>query len=185
MNKKELQQKNLKRLLEEKGFKKQEEFAKAIFSTQQTVSLYVSGTRPISKGFKNAILKAFPDVREQFLEGYDAYMTDKEMRDSITLEAMTSNQYNQFFFDVIIGEIKAMGYEYTNLCDEATIKETTANTIEDIYDAEALVSVLASSEFYKFTKEERTITFSVEEFNSFIKEIRDYIDFRLLHMSNN
>ena len=155
---------NIKKLIEGEKIT-QTELADRIHMTQQNISRIVQMKQPLTEETARLIIEAFPEYRIEWLLGYDDFMTKEDLYNDILHKA---KEEATLLHSGLFSLAKLSGFKV----DVASLSDTESaeKALHDI------------KEYCTISREEKSVSFSINELNSFENEICDYIELRLRYM---
>ena len=138
------------------------QLADRIYQSQQNISRIVQNRQPLTEETARLIVQAFPEYRIEWLLGYDEIMMKKDVIPTKYEKLRTEKDTLE---KAVLSLIRLSDFD---------IKLKSLENAEDLHNF--------LKKYCTITRDGKSITFSVEELNSFENEICDYIEFRLLHM---
>lgn len=154
---------NIKTLLKREGLKQNALCDIWLMNESNVSRTLISGK--VSEELCQRLADRFPQYRITWILGYDDHMTDAEiLLDSIQTAKKENDLLHQGFFSFT----QLSGFKI----DIASINKT--ETVENILQT--------MKEYCKISRDGKSVSFSIDDLNSFENEICDYIELRLLHM---
>ena len=154
----------VKKLIEREKIS-QVDFASRIFQTQQNVSRIINLKTALTEETAHDIISAFPKYRIEWLLGYDDDMTDGDHFMS-TIE--TGRKEAEILENALFGLARLSGF---------TIAPTKTYPDRSV---ESIVSAIKTG--LTFSRDGKSVSFSLAELNDFENEICDYVEMRLNRM---
>jgi len=143
-NKKEINQKSCIRLRELISDLKmtQSQFGELLGLGARQISCMVNGTRRLTEENARRLARLFPEVRYEWLMGYDDYKTEDEYRTSILnskVEGMWRNEYIEIE-EFVRTVVSALGYKFSSVLweYEDAIEESTPEFEKDFLNLRKL-----------------------------------------------
>lgn len=171
-NKKEINQKSCIRLRELISELKmtQSQFGELLGLGSRQISCMVNGARRLTEDNARRIAQMFPEVRYEWLMGYDDYKTEGEYKKSKLDEELfeINKEYLKFHelcyqAEEIVGKL---GYEFTNT---ALLPKKAKLAIRNECEVYELIDIIKNPENYILRK-----LFSEDELNSIYERLESY-----------
>lgn len=154
----------LKQLIEREGLT-QQKFAELTDQTQQNVSRIIKMKTPLTEYNAGEIIKHFPRYRIEGLLGYDDYMTHEDYFMGMIEQGRTEGETLE---NALFGLARLSGF---------TIAPTKTYPDRSV---ESIVSAIKTG--LTFSRDGKSVSFSLAELNDFENEICDYVEMRLKRM---
>ena len=156
----------VKKIIERAGIS-QSDFATRISQTQQNVSRIINLKTALTEETAQDIVSAFPEyrIRIEWLLGYDDDMTDEDHFMS-TIE--TGRKETEILENALFGLARLSGFTI------APTKKYPDRSVESI--------IGAIKTGLTFSRDGKSVSFSLAELNAFENEICDYVEMRLNRM---
>ena len=165
-----LRAERLKKLIEESGLT-QTAFSNKVHYSQQLISHIINKKVALTEGTAKDILSYYPKYRFNWLMGYDDYMTEDDLLNG---EIGRLKSRNDLMHNGIYSFLQLIG---------CNLEETFNFSLQDCKEASAEeITNRITNAGYIINYDGKSISMSLDEFNSFTREISDYIAFRLQHM---
>ena len=157
----------LKILLREKRIDQQTPADKIGYSKEH-ISYVVNGRRNLTEGAARAIIRLFPDIRIEWLMGYDEFKTIHEKNVTPLLQALEkADDESQKLTTGVLSFLSLTNYKLR-------LVEKDGNSVSDL--------LKQVHDFAIIEHESQQISLSISEFNNLENEILDYIQLRMKYL---
>ncbi len=146
----------------------QESFADKVGYSRQSINAFARGTRRLTSEAAERVKQCFPNIRTEWLLGYDDYMTidDKKVAD---------NKFTigySLIAQSFVGFARFNGFEFNS--NEIDSKEELSNIPREMTD----VPIITISCWGK-----KIGVCTPKEYNRLVVEVADFVDFKLKRLS--
>lgn len=146
----------------------QKGLSKKIFLSEKTISAMINGRSSLTHATAVALINLFPEAgyRYEWIMGYDDYKTNRDMFVSVIQDSQIEAD---LLYSGVLAFLRLSGYDISPAYEndgtlEGKIKSITAG--------------------YIISRDEKSITMDLLQFNKFANKISDYVDFELQHMES-